>query len=87
MIVLVFSGEATLYSIRTRKRIWASRPSAWVIFSTVGDICIVSILATLGFVLSPISVFVVIGTLGVSIVFAFVLDTVKVPLFRRLKIT
>jgi len=37
--------------------------------------------------MSPLPTSVVIGTLGAAIAFAFALDFVKVPVFRRLKIT
>jgi H+-transporting ATPase len=44
----VFGSEATLYSIRERRRLWSSRPSLWVVVSTVCDILIISTLVTRG---------------------------------------
>ena len=64
MIALVFGSEATLYSIRERRRLWSSRPSLWVVVSTVCDILIISTLVTRGIAMSPLSIFVVGGTLA-----------------------
>ena len=87
MILLVFSGEATLYSLRKRRRIWSSWPSRWMILSTIADIIIILILATRGIGMTVLPVTVVASTLGAAVAFAFVLDTIKVPVFRRLKIS
>ena len=86
MIALVFGSEATLYSIRERKRLWSSCPSLWVVVSTVCDILIISALATRGIAMSPLSILAVGGTLAAAAVFAFIADFVKVPVFHRLKI-
>ncbi len=86
MVTLVFGSEATLYSIRERGRLWSSRPSLLVVVSTVCDILIISTLVTRGIAMSPLSIFVVGGTLVGAAVFAFILDFAKVPVFKRLGI-
>jgi H+-transporting ATPase len=86
MIALVFGSEATLYSIRERRRLWSSRPSLWVVVSTVCDILIISTLVTRGIAMSSLSMFVVGGTLLAAAIFAFVVDFAKVPVFKRLGI-
>ena len=86
MVALVFGSEATLYSIRERRRLWSSRPSLWLVVSTVCDILIISTLVTRGIGMSPLSIFVVGGTLAAAAIFAFVLDFAKVPVFHRLRI-
>jgi H+-transporting ATPase len=86
MIALVFGSEATLYAIRERRRLWSSRPSLWVVVSTVCDILIISTLVTRGIAMTPLPILVVGGTLVAAAVFAFILDFAKVPVFNRLKI-
>ena len=83
MVALVFGSEATLYSIRERGRLWSSRPSLLVVVSTVCDILIISTLVTRGIAMSPLSIFVVGGTLVGAAVFAFIVDFAKVPVFKR----
>ena len=48
LAALVFGSEATLYSIRERRRLWNSPPSLWVVVSTACDILIISTLVTRG---------------------------------------
>jgi H+-transporting ATPase len=86
LVVLVFGSEATLYSIRERRRLWSSHPSLWVVVSTVCDVLIISTLVTRGIAMSPLSILVVGGILAGAAVFAFIVDFAKVPLFKRLKI-
>jgi H+-transporting ATPase len=85
-ITLVFSGQAALYVVREREQLWHSRPSNWVLASSVVDIAIIAALSISGVVMSPLPVLVVLGVLGASVLFTFVLDTVKLAIFARLRI-
>jgi H+-transporting ATPase len=86
MVALVFGSEAALYSIRERRRLWSSRPSLWIVVSTVCDILIISTLVTRGIAMTPLPILVVGGTLAAAAIFAFILDVAKVPVFNRLGI-
>jgi H+-transporting ATPase len=85
-VVVVFGNQATTYTNRERQHLGPSRPSLWLIASSVVDLLIASTLATWGIAMTPLSVFVVGGTLAAAAVFAFILDFVKVPVFNRLRI-
>jgi H+-transporting ATPase len=85
-IVIVFGNQATTYTNRGRPRLWSSRPSFWVVVASVGDVAIASTLAVSGIAMTPLPIWIVVGTLVAAAVFAFVLDLVKVPAFARLKI-
>jgi H+-transporting ATPase len=86
LVALVFGSEATLYAVRERRRLWNSRPSLWVIGSSVCDLLIILTLATRGLAMTALPIFVVASTLAAAVAFGFVLDLVKVPVFSRLKI-
>ncbi len=87
-IVLVFGSQATIYAIRERRHLWTcSRPSLWLVMSSVADIGIASVLALGGIAMTPLPLSVVAGTLAASAGFAFVLDLIKVPVFARLGIS
>jgi len=83
---LVFGGQATIYAIRDRRHLWKSRPSGWMVLASAADILIASTLAIAGLGMSPLPPAVVAGTLAFAAVFAFVLDAVKTPVCRRLRI-
>jgi len=86
-VVIVFGNQATTYTNRERRRLWSSRPSSWLVASSVGDILIASTLAIGGIAMKPLPVLMVVGTLVAAGVFAVVLDSMKVPVFRRLGLT
>jgi H+-transporting ATPase len=86
-VVVVFGNQATTYTNRERRHMWSSRPSIWLLLSSVVDLLIASTLAISGIAMTALPVFMVAGTLAAAIVFAFLLDLVKVPVFHRLRIT
>ena len=86
-IVIVFGNQATTYTNRERRHLWSSRPSIWLLLSSVADLLIASTLAVAGIAMTPLPARVVAGTLAAAAIFAILLDLVKVPVFRRLKIT
>jgi H+-transporting ATPase len=85
-VAIVFGNQATTYTNRGRPRLWSSRPSTWLIASSVGDLLIASTLAVTGIAMTPLPVSVVAGALAAAAAFAFILDLVKVPVFARLRI-
>ena len=86
-VVIVFGNQATIYTNRERRHLWSSRPSIWLVVSSVADLLIASTLAIGGIAMTPLPAWIVAGTLAAAAVFAVVLDLVKVPAFRRLGIT
>jgi H+-transporting ATPase len=86
-VLIVFGNQATMYTNRERWHLWSSRPSIWVIVSSIADLLIASTLAIGGIAMTALPVWIVAGTLTAAAGFAVVLDFVKVPTFRRLGIT
>jgi H+-transporting ATPase len=85
-VVIVFGNQATTYTNRERQRMGSSRPSRWLIGSSVADLLIASTLAACGIAMAPLPILVVGGTLVAAAVFAFILDFAKVPVFYCLRI-
>jgi H+-transporting ATPase len=86
-IAVVFGSQAMIYAIRERKHVWSSRPSIWLLASSVADILIASILAIAGIAMTPLAPLIVAGTLLAAIILTLVLDLVKIPVFSRLGIS
>jgi H+-transporting ATPase len=85
-VLIVFGNQATTYANRTRQRLWSTRPSFWLVLSSVADLSIASTMASLGIVMAPLPILVMSGTLAGAVMFAFFVDIFKVPVFRRLGI-
>jgi H+-transporting ATPase len=86
VVTLVFSGQAVFYVAREREHLWSSLPGRWLIVSSVIDLSIVSLLALNGILMKPLPIVILAGVFAAAIVLALVLDTVKIVLFRRLRI-
>ena len=86
-VAVVFGSQAMIIAIRERRRLWSSRPSVWLVASSVADIVIASVLAVVGLAMTPLSPVIVGATLASAVVLSLVLDLVKVPVFARLRIT
>jgi H+-transporting ATPase len=85
-VVIVFGNQATTYTNRERRHLWSSRPSIWLLVSSLADLLIASTLAIGGIAMTPLPASTVAATFVAAAVFAFVLDFIKVPVFARLKI-
>ncbi|MGA7674211.1 MAG: HAD-IC family P-type ATPase [Rhizomicrobium sp.] len=86
VVTLVFSGQAIFYVSRERRHLWSSPPGRWLIASSIVDITLFGTLAIQGILMTPLPAIIVAGVFGAAIVLAFVLDAVKVTLFRRLAV-
>lgn len=82
-VLTVFGKQAATYCNRERRRLWASRPSGWLVASSVADVGIAMTLAVGGFAMAPLPAPLVLAVLAAAAVFAVLLDTLKVPLLQR----
>jgi H+-transporting ATPase len=85
-IMLVFSGQGTVYLVRERRHLWSSRPSGWLLLSSLLDILFVSGLATAGIFMAPIPVAVVAQTLGIVILYLAGLDFLKIRVMKAFRL-
>jgi H+-transporting ATPase len=84
---LVCGNQASTYAVRARRRIWSTpHPSRWLVLSSVADLLIALTLATCGWLMMPLHLWVLSSVLAGAIAFAFALDLVKASVFSRLKI-
>jgi H+-transporting ATPase len=83
-LAFVFAGQALVYVLRERGRMWNSRPSLLMMVFSLLDIAVVSTLAVRGILMEPLALPVVLPLLGATLAFAVLLDQIKVVLFRHL---
>ncbi len=82
-LMLVFTGQGNVYLVRERNRFWRSIPSRWLILSSATDAVVVSLMATSGILMAPISWSLVASLFGLVLVYLFVVDGLKVRVFRH----
>jgi H+-transporting ATPase len=85
-VTLVFGSQALLYVVRERRRIWSSRPGAWVLVASAADIAFVSTLALSGILMAPVSWSILVMVLVAAIAFALILDQIKRPVMAAFKV-
>ncbi len=85
-VMLVFSGQGTVYLVRERNRLWSSRPSVFLVASSIADIAIVSLMAANGILMTSIPWTVIASLFGAMLVFLLMMDSVKVRIFRSFAI-
>jgi H+-transporting ATPase len=86
VVTLVFSSQAVFYVSRERRHLWSSRPGRWLLVSSVVDLSFISLLAEQGILMAPLPIEVLAGLFLAAAAFAFLLDAVKLVVFRCLQI-
>ena len=84
VVAIVYGSQATIYSIRGRGRLWGLRPTVWLVMSSIADVLIISVLATRGLAMAPLSMSVVACEFAAAIAFFLILGILKTPVFARL---
>jgi H+-transporting ATPase len=83
-LMLVFTGQGSVYLVRERGHFWESRPSRWLLASSLGAVAVASALALTGTLMARISTPLVAGLLVVVVCYLALMDLVKIRVFRRL---
>jgi H+-transporting ATPase len=82
-VMLVFGGQGTLYMVREHRHFWSSAPSRWLLLSSALDVCVVTILATFGILMTPIPLSLTAVTFLAIVLYLVIVDFIKVRMLRR----
>ena len=85
-VMLVATGQGNIYLVRERGHFWQSRPGTLLLISSIADLSVVTLMATVGVLMTPISPLLVVALLAAIAVYLFILDQFKVLVFRRFKV-
>jgi len=85
-LTLVLSSQAVFYVVRDRRHLWSSRPSRWILLSSVLDVIIIATLAGRGILMHAVPWPVIGALLLAAALFALVLEAVKSLVFARLRL-
>ena len=83
-VMLVYSGQGTIYLVRERGHFWHSRPSKWMLIGTSTDLLVVALLATQGILMAPIQLSLILEIFAAIVIYLALLDLFKVPVFAKL---
>ncbi len=82
-LMLVFSGQTTVYVVRERDHFWSSLPGRTLLVASLCDLLVVSGLAALGILITPVSLLLIGVTFALALAFMLLLDQVKQWVVRR----
>jgi H+-transporting ATPase len=82
-LMLVFTGQGNVYLVRERSHFWKSRPSRWLVASSLGALIVAAALALTGTLMTRISPLLVAGLLVVVICYLALMDLAKIQVFRH----
>ena len=81
-VMLVFTGQVNVYLVRERRHFWESIPSRWMLIGTAADILVVSLLASLGILMTAIPFQLILLTLVASLLYLPLADILKIYVFK-----
>jgi H+-transporting ATPase len=84
-VLLVFTGQGTVYLVRERGHLWGSRPSGWLLLSTAADVTVVTALAARGILMSALPLPYLFALFLLVALAVLALDSAKIVVFRRLQ--
>ncbi|HET9092493.1 MAG TPA: HAD-IC family P-type ATPase, partial [Acidimicrobiales bacterium] len=84
-VMLVATGQATVYLVRERGHLWSSRPSAWMLAATLTDLVLVTVLATRGILMAAVPVLDVVVVFASLLAITVALDYLKGPLLTSVR--
>jgi H+-transporting ATPase len=79
---LIYSAQATIYLTRVQERFWSFLPSLYVALATLGNIILVSVFASLGILMEPVSYTLLLGSCAAVLLTTVLLDEIKIHFFR-----
>lgn len=85
-LTLVCGSQASFYVVRDRRRLWSSRPSRWVLLSSVLDVWIIAMFAANGFLMHALSWSAIGMVVLAAALFMLLLDAIKSVAFAQLRL-
>ncbi|MDE3096104.1 MAG: plasma-membrane proton-efflux P-type ATPase [Chloroflexota bacterium] len=82
-LMLIFTGQATVYLVRERGHFWHSRPGRWLLLSSAISVLVMSLLAERGWLMAPLDVQWIAAIFGATLLYLFLFDGYKTHVFRR----
>jgi H+-transporting ATPase len=85
-IMLGFAGQGNVYVLRERGRLWSSRPAPIMVLTSTCDVILMGSLAAFGVLMTPLPLWIIGALIGTTLVFTLAMDSIKLAVFKRLKI-
>jgi H+-transporting ATPase len=85
-LMLSVSDKFTIYNVREKRFFWKSKPSRMLVFSSSIGIIASMLIAYYGILMQSISLLPMLVVLAVGFAFMFIVDVVKIYIFKKLNV-
>ncbi len=85
-VMLGFAGQGNVYVLRERGRLWSSRPAPIMLLASLCDVAVMAMLAAGGIFMAALPLSIIAMLIGTTLVFTLAMDSIKLAVFRRLRI-
>ena len=82
VLTLIFTSQFRVYIVREREYFWSSRPGRALVLATIGAILAFTLLGLYGQIITPLTLYQVLFTLGFSAIFTLAIDFPKHEAFK-----
>jgi len=79
--MFVVTDKLLIYSLRNRKHIWSTKPSKWLVTSSLIGVLAGALFAYFGILITPISLYSLLLVIGLSVVAILIFDIVKIKIY------
>lgn len=84
--MLVFAGQANVYVLRERGRLWHSHPAPVMLLASCYDLVLVAAFAAGGIFMSPLPIWLIASLAATTVVFSLAMDSIKLLVFSQIRI-
>ncbi len=86
VVAIVYGSQAITYAVRDRQHLWGLLPTKWLVLSSAADMLFISLLANRGIEMSSLTLHVLALEFLAATLFFFVINAIKLPIFKRLSV-
>jgi len=83
VVAIVYGSQATIYALRARRHMWGLRPTMWLVLCSAADVAIITLLASRGIAMVPLSLSILGCEFIAALLFGLILDAIKIPILSR----
>ena len=83
MLILIFNSQLRVLIVRERRHFWSSLPGKGLLISSTLTIVVFAFVGVFGILVPPLNLFIVLTSLGLSVLFTLCIDFPKYYLFKN----
>ncbi len=84
--MFVVTDKFLIYSLRNKKSIFSTKPSKWLVFSSIIGISAGAVISYFGFFITPISLYSLFTVIALSFAIILIFDIIKIRVYNKFEV-